>query len=391
MVLNGLEATSDRKEAILFSRPYFAYEETLAVRKEDPARSLADMAGRHVGTLNQTYAFQVLGGASGIKREIYEGTLEPYDDLAAGRLDGVLLESIIADRYGCGNPAIRCVPQDDLRGSYIIGFRKEDTRLKSAIDEALEGMMADGELRRILEKWGLWNDDQSRLPATANAAPTGAVNLGVQALFFLEAAGITLAVSIASFLLAVPIGLGLALARLYGGRWLGGAAAAYVEIMRGTPVLLQLMVLYYGLGKYVPIPVVVAAVLGLGLNYEAYESEVYRGALRALPRGQTEAAHALGLTRFQTFRHVLVPQAFRHALPAMTNDFVALLKDSSLVSVIRVIELTARMRIAAVETNGYLFPGLACAALYFAMSFPLARLAQRLEKRLSRDPHPRAA
>jgi polar amino acid transport system substrate-binding protein len=213
----------------------------------------------------------------------------------------------------------------------------------------------------------------------------------VQAGFFLEAALITLGVSIASFVLAVPLGLGLALARLYGGRTLGALATAYVEIMRGTPVLLQLMVLYYGLGKYVPLPDVVAAVLGLGLNYAAYESEVYRGALRALPRGQTEAASALGLTRLQTLRHVLVPQAFRHALPAMTNDFVALLKDSSLVSVIRVVELTTRMRIAAVENNGYLLPGLACAALYFAMSFPLARLARRLEKRLSRDPHPRPA
>ena len=132
-------------------------------------------------------------------------------------------------------------------------------------------------------------------------------------------------------------------------------------------------------------------ILGLGLNYAAYEAEVYRGALAALPRGQTEAASALGLTRLQMLRHVLLPQALRNALPAMTNDFIALLKDSSLVSVITVVELTKRMTIASVEVRSWLVPGLTCAALYFAMSFPLARLARRLERRLARDPDPRAA
>ena len=103
----------------------------------------------------------------------------------------------------------------------------------------------------------------------------------------------------------------------------------------------------------------------------------------ALPRGQTEAASALGLSRFQSLRHVLLPQSLRGALPAVTNDFVALLKDSSLVSVITVVELTKRMTITAVENRDWVIPGLLCAALYFAMSFPLGRLSLWLEKRLA--------
>jgi len=117
------------------------------------------------------------------------------------------------------------------------------------------------------------------------------------------------------------------------------------------------------------------------VNYSAYEAELHRGALLAVPRGQTEAARALGLGHFQTLRHVLLPQSLRIALPSMTNDFVALLKDSSLVSVITVVELTKRMTIAAVDLRSWLFPGLACASLYFAMSYPLSRLARRLEHR----------
>jgi len=121
------------------------------------------------------------------------------------------------------------------------------------------------------------------------------------------------------------------------------------------------------------------------MNYGAYEAEVYRGALLGIPRGQAEAARALGLTPAQSLWHVIVPQALRLALPPMTNDFVSLLKDSSLVSVITVIELTKQMTISAAELQGWLVPGLACAALYLLLSVPLSELARQLERRLARD------
>jgi polar amino acid transport system substrate-binding protein len=195
-------------------------------------------------------------------------------------------------------------------------------------------------------------------------------------------------ISLGAFALALPLGLLLAVARGFGSRPLAFAAAAYVEVFRGTPVLLQLYILYFGLAPLVRLGPFEAAILGLGLNYAAYEAEVHRGALLALPRGQTEAARSLGLSNWQALRHVLLPQSFRNALPALTNDFVALLKDSSLVSVITVVELTKRMTIAAVDLHDWLMPGLACAGLYFAMSFPLSRLALRLERKLAHDSHP---
>jgi polar amino acid transport system substrate-binding protein len=183
----------------------------------------------------------------------------------------------------------------------------------------------------------------------------------------------------------------LALARLAEARRYRWFASAYVELFRGTPLLLQLYVLYYALAPVVKLGPITAAILGLAMNYAAYEAEIQRGALLAVPRGQAEAARALGLTRFQALEHVLLPQSLRIALPSMTNDFVALLKDSSLVSVITVVELTKRMTIAAVDLRSWLVPGILCAALYFAMSYPLARLAQRLERKLHRDHHPGSA
>jgi len=157
--------------------------------------------------------------------------------------------------------------------------------------------------------------------------------------------------------------------------------AVYVELIRGTPVLLQLFVLYYGLSGIVRLPAFAAAVLGLGLNYAAYESEIYRAALQAIPRSQLEAGRTLGLSEAQILRLVRAPQALRLALAPMTNDFVALLKDSSLVSVITVVELTKQTAIYATNLGSWVVPGMLCAAIYLAMSLPLSRLARRLENK----------
>jgi len=393
IVMNGLEATPDRQKRILLSAPYFIYAETLAVRQDSTYTTLADLKGKRVGTLNQTYAHDLLR-AQPLEAVLYEGNEEPYIDLEQKRTEAVLLDNIIADRYGCVStrPAVKCVPGDIARGTYVIGIRKGDDDLKAAIDSALADMRKDGELEKILRKENLWDARQSEPPPVMAAEDTVRKREFDGAMFgqFLDAAVVTLRLSLLAFLLAVPIGLLLAIARVYGGIVTSTLARIYIEVFRGTPVLLQLFVLYYGLAPYYSFSPVTAAVLGLGLNYGAYEAEVYRGALLAIPRGQTEAAKALGMAPAQTLRYVLLPQALRLALPPMTNDFVSLLKDSSLVSAITVIELTKRMTIAAVDMRSWLIPGLACAALYFALSFPLSELARRLERRLSRDQRPQA-
>jgi polar amino acid transport system substrate-binding protein len=198
-----------------------------------------------------------------------------------------------------------------------------------------------------------------------------------------RAAVVTAILSCLSMALAVMVGIAVASGRVYGNVLARAVLGAYVELMRGTPVLLQLFVIYYGLSSVVRLPAFLAAVLGLGLNYGAYESEIYRGALQAVPRSQLEAARTLGLSEFQILRFVRAPQALRLALAPMTNDFVALLKDSSLVSVITVVELTKETAIYATNLGNWVVPGAACAAIYLAMSLPLSRLARRLEQRWS--------
>ncbi len=393
VALNGLEDTPGRRARLRLSRPYFVFHEVLAVSRGSAYRTLDDLRGRRVGTLNQTYAFDLLR-ARPVETVLYEGQEEPYFDLQQGRVDAVLLDHIIAERYGCSLSGIDCLPTEVAAGTYVVGMRREDATLALAIDAALARMIAGGELRHILGAWHLWDGAEEALasaPIPTQAPPqAGTRSLDRrQATLFLEGAAVTVLLSLAAFSIAMPLGMLLAAVRVAAGRFLRGAAATYVELLRGTPVLLQLYILYFGLAPILRLGPLTAATLGLGLNYAAYEAEVYRGALIAVPRGQTEAAAALGLGPWQTLRHVLLPQAMRSALPAVTNDFVSLLKDSSLVSVLTVVELTKRMTIAAVEIRSWLGPGLLCAALYFAMSFPLSRLSRRLEARLENDPRPR--
>lgn len=398
IAMNGIEVTPARRARVAFSRPYCRFTLRLVARAEE--RDLAELAslrGRRVGTLAGTLAWQTLLDA-GARAVPYEGVEEPLIDLDAGRTDAVLLDDIIVGRYVPRHPALRVVG-DVGRGAYAIAVRPADVDLRDAIDRTLVAMRASGELPRILGRWGIDGDRQARLEqdaageagsssgagfaAAASAAGTppppafGARHIRL----FLEGALVTLLVSTAAMLIAVSLGLALALSRLYlpRGRLLAGA---YIEVFRGTPVLLQLYVLYYGLAPVLRVDAFGAAILGLGLNYAAYEAEIHRAALSSVPAGQMEAASSLGMSRRLALRRIVIPQALRVALPGIANDFIALLKDSSLVSVITVVELTKRMSITAVDTRGWLLPGLTCAALYFALSYPLARLARHWERKL---------
>ena len=165
------------------------------------------------------------------------------------------------------------------------------------------------------------------------------------------------------------------------------SALAYVELLRGTPILVQMLLLYYGLGQIegLRLSATTAGILGLALNYAAFEAEIYRSALSAIPRGQREAALALGCTGAQTLRYVVVPQALRLSLAPSTNDFIALFKDSSIVMVITVVELTKQYQMLANASGRFITLGLVTAGIYLLMSLPLAWFARRCERALDKD------
>lgn len=401
--MSGVEDTPARRSALLVTRPYFEFREVLAVRASDTGRfrTLADLRGRKVGTLSGTIAYDTLLAAQAKHSLVtvsYDDDVHPYEDLARGRVDAVLLDHVIAARSVKRVAGLAIQPGAIVTGRYVGVLAKGNAALRDRIDGILRERMRDGTLRAIFERWNVWDEEQAKFEegeiaaqaplsslskkSSSSSASSSSFSLVLSYLPSLfRAALITIVLSCVSMALAVALGIGIASGRIYGGGLARVLLTLYVEVMRGTPVLLQLFVLYYGLSSFLRLPAFVAALLGLGLNYAAYESEIYRGALEAVPKGQLEAARTLGLTERQVLRLVRGPQAFRLALAPMTNDFVALLKDSSLVSVVTVVELTKQTAIFATNIGSWALPGALCAALYLAMSLPLSRLARRLEER----------
>jgi polar amino acid transport system substrate-binding protein len=400
IALSGIEDTPGRRAAVGVSIPYYEFREVLAVRAadRDRFRTLADLKGRSVGTLAGTIAHKALLDAErrdSIRSVPYDDDIHPYSDLLIGRLDGVLLDNVLADRAAHRMQGLAIQSEAIGVGHYVVITQRDRTDLRTRINGILRAAMRDGRLEAILHRWGVWNEDQPRLfvrliqdtsadgsdtsPAAAPMSRWEIVRAYLPLL--IEASVKTLILSCVSMALAIGAGIVIAVARVYGARPLQWMCVTYVEITRGTPVLLQLFVLYYGLAGLVRLPAWMAAIIGLGLNYAAYESEIYRSALEAVPRGQLEAAHVLGLSRRQTLWLVRGPQALRLALAPMTNDFVAMLKDSSLVSVLTVTELTKQTQIFATNIGSWVLPGALCAGLYLAMSLPLAKAARVLETR----------
>ena len=401
--LSGIEDTPARRATMATTVPYYEFREVLSVRDLDASRfrTLADLRGRRVGTLGGTIAYEILLKAErefGIQAISYDDDVHPYSDLVIGRLDAVLLDNVLAERRRRAIQGFTIQPQSVAIGHYIGVLAARNAPLRDTIDEILRGAMRDGALEKIFRKWGVWNNDQPALyervlareavaPVVGTETAVGAASLSPWEAMqrylpsLLRASLVTIVLSCLSMGLAVALGVAIASGRVYGNRFTRALLTGYVEVMRGTPILLQLFVLYYGMAAAIRLPAFAAALLGLALNYAAYESEIYRSALEAVPVGQLEAARILGLGERQVLTLVRGPQAFRLALAPMTNDFVALLKDSSLVSVLTVLELTKQTQIFATNIGSWVIPGFLCALLYMAMSLPLATLARSLERR----------
>jgi polar amino acid transport system substrate-binding protein len=393
IILNGLEITADNRQRIAMSLPYYVYTQQIVTRAGTTGlEKLEDLKGRRVGVLSSSVAQRLVAGLGGSDVRIYPGNVETLRDLKAGRIDAVVLDLPIAIYYAQPDADLKFSGAPFARGYYGIGVLKEDTRLLAALDAEIEQLAADGTLERIYRKYDVWDDRQKGLrdykpEPVAARKPISTLREWPKYLpLLLRGAAVTVEISVLAMALAVVAGLVLVLARLYGVAPLRWLSRAYVEVIRGTPLLIQLFLIYYGLPQIgIKLNAFLAAILGLGLNYAANESENYRAGIQAVPRGQTEASLALGMTRWQCLRRIILPQALPLVIPPVTNDFIAMFKDSSIVSVITMVELTKVYGMLATSTYDYIGLGLMTAAIYFALSYPASIFANHLEKRLSHD------
>jgi polar amino acid transport system substrate-binding protein len=398
LVVNGYEWTPARARDYLATRPYYIFQLQLMAREDGPVRSWDDLlkpkpGGRRwrVGVLGNSAAetFAREHGGDHVDVVAYTGAVDAMLSVRNGQLDATL-QDFPAVRFYTGQHA-GVGPVGGLlgRGYYVMYVRKGDEPLRDALDRAIERLSREGELRRIYERYGIWTDLQEelatwtpeRLPAAGRELERGWRLIRRYGAVLVAAALMTVFLSVVSMPLAMTLGLAVALGRMYGPKLLRWVLTGYIELIRGTPLLMQLLVLFYVLR----LPATTAAIIGLAINYSAYEAEIYRAGLQAIPLGQMEAALALGMSRGQALRRIVVPQAVRIAIPPVTNDFIALFKDTSVCSVITVTELSKQYQIFAHSTGGVLEFAVATSLLYLAMSLPLSFLSRWSERRLDAE------
>jgi polar amino acid transport system permease protein len=204
-------------------------------------------------------------------------------------------------------------------------------------------------------------------------------------LFLPDGVLVTFQVTLMSIALSLVIGLIAGLGRLSKNPIFNGIASLYVEVIRGIPLLVQLFYIYFALGRVVNLSAITCAVIAMSICYGAYIAEIIRAGIDAVPDGQTEAARSLGMTPFQTMCYVILPQAVKTILPPVGNEFVALLKDSSLVSILAVSDLLRRGREFASQSFDYFEAYTMVALFYLVITLILSKLVGIMEEKINVD------
>lgn len=403
LAINGIEITEERLKSVNFSEPYYStYLQIITRKNESKFQKLSDLNHFTVGTLTGALSEKTLRAQNQIKVLTYESEALALKDLELSRTDAVLLDAPIAKYYAELNPKLQILPTPIGSISYGIAIAKNNLELLNKVNTALAELQTSGELKKILERWALWNSVTANLfnDFSPTRTPPDQFNRFIQQQnsersfsekfeiykkslpFLLQGAWQTIKISFLAMIVAVIVGLILVCLRLYTSRSIQILVALFIELTRGTPLLLQLFFIFYALPHFgIEISAFAAAVIGLGLNYSVQECEIYRSGILSVHKNQIEGAKMLGLNGWQIFWHIKVPQAFKFCLPPMTTDFIALIKDSSLVSVITMVELTKSYSVLSSTYYDYVGFAVLTAGIYILIGAPLVLLSKHLEKR----------
>lgn len=385
-VISSVTITPERSASMLFSDSYYDSGQLIAVRKGTEGISKPeDLVGKKAGVQINTTAQIDLEKRKGVVVAVYNTIDLALLDLKNGRIDAVVGDA----------PVLRYMIRQSLPDLTTVGRRFTDEKfgvviaqgnddLRRAINAALWRINESGEYARINTKW-FGEASERAADLAASGTPKRAFDPGiVRRTWSLFLTGVWLTAKLAglSLALGLPIGLLLALARVQSSKVLAAPAALYVEVMRGTPLLVQILFIYFVLPSFgISIPAFWSGIIALTLNCAAYISEIFRAGILSIDAGQMEAARALGMTYSQAMRRIILPQTFRRVVPPLTNEAIALLKDSSLVSVIGLTELARTGQELASRYAAPLTIWPVVAFFYLLLTFPLTRVAEYLERR----------
>jgi len=407
MIIAGMSPTAERKQEIAFSSSYYTSEPVLLVKKDSAyanAKTLDDFKDAKITSQQGVYLYDLISQIPGAKKETAMGDFaQMRQALEAGVIDAYVSERPEALTAESANAKFKMIqPEPGFKTgeedtSIAIGLRKDDERI-SQINASIETITKE-------EQVALMDRMIKEQPVQATTTEENSSNFFSQVAKILSenwqqllrGAGITLLISIIGTIVGLVIGLAIGVFRTAPQsenqffyviqNIVGWILNIYIEIFRGTPMIVQSMVIYYGTAQAFGINLdrTLAAIFIVSINTGAYMTEIVRGGILAVDKGQFEAATALGMTHNQTMRKIVLPQVVRNILPATGNEFVINIKDTSVLNVISVVELYFSGNTVATQTYQYFQTFTIIAVIYFVLTFTVTRILRYIEKRMDMD------
>lgn len=383
-VMSAMSVTDERKQSVDFSSGYYTARNTIVSRKSAPLTTAESLSGKTVGTQLGSTQDQYAQTLANVTLKKLNRVPDIIQELKSSRIDAAVVEDAVALDMTAANPdlVMNFLPASGAEDGYAIAFPK-GSALVASFDAALQEMKENGQLAAITKKW--FEENGVKKEGTFLNLDFGILKAYVP--FMLKGVYVTLLFTLVSALFGFIWGTILSLFKLSGIKPLEWFATAYTSVFRGTPLLLQLILIYYSTPQlfHYNISALMAAGLAFGLNSAAYLSETIRGGIMAVDKGQREAAMALGISYPVMMFYIILPQAVKSILPALVNECVALLKESSLVSVIGVQDIMRRASVVQATEFHALEPLLFAGAIYYVLVLVLTSLARLLERRLRRS------
>lgn len=405
-IWNGF-TMNGRENKYTWSVPYVDNSQVVIVKSDSGIKKLEDLAGKVVAVQSDSSALAALAGEDASQENLdlastFAALQEIGDynsafmNLDAGAVDAICMDIGVANyEIEARGDAFSMLDEQVSTEQYGVGFKLGNTQLRDAVQDTLLEMLDDGTFNKIAQKWGLEDCvclSHEEVGAVSTETPTvekkAQGNKIVHTIKLLgRGMGDTLLIFFLTLLFSMPLGLLVAFGRRNRFSVVRWIFRIYISIMRGTPLMLQLLVVFFGpyylFGTVMPSSYrFLAVIIGFSLNYAAYFAEIYRSGIEGVPKGQYEAASVLGYTKTQTFWKIIFPQMCRRVIPPVTNEVITLVKDTSLAFALAYTEMfTVAKQISASQAT--MLPLFIAGIFYYVFNFIVAVVMERVEKKLS--------
>lgn len=377
IIISGMTSTPERKKQVDFSDSYMMTKNIMLVKKDkvNEYKDIKDFNNKKVGAQKGTEQEKIA------QTEIENASITSLSRLPdvilalkSGKVEGVVVEKPVAEAYLKQNPklGISNVKFNEEEKDTVIAVPKDSPKLLSQINKTIKEVKDKG----LIDKY---------MTNAANAMNDDSGFISKYGSFFLKGIKITILISLIGVALGSILGAFVALMKLSKIKVISWIASIYIEILRGTPMLVQVFIVFFGITAALGLDIsaLVCGTIALVINSSAYIAEIIRAGINAVDKGQMEAARSLGLNYRQTMKSVIMPQAIKNILPALGNEFVTLIKESSIVSTIGVGEIMFNAQVVQGISFDPFTPLLVAAALYFVLTFVLTRIMNMIEGRLN--------